>query len=100
RRLTLLTTATADTQWAAPRWSPDGTHIAAVRLANGRNALVVLDTMGRVLRTVFEASSVVRSPAWSRDGRRIFFTADYEGVSQVYSVSSDGRNRSVSRYTE
>ncbi|HEY5087897.1 MAG TPA: hypothetical protein VII66_11120, partial [Gemmatimonadaceae bacterium] len=84
-----ITTASLDTQWAAPRWSPDGTRIVAVRIAGAPNELVVLDTTGRVLHTPVRERAVVRSPAWLPDGSAIVFTSDRDGASQLSLVSSE-----------
>ena len=83
-----LTSASLDTQWAEPRWSPAGDRIAAVRIPRGAlSEIVVLDSLG-ALRSVVarEASSVSASPAWSADGREILFTSDRTGVREVYAA--------------
>lgn len=87
RTITPLTTAALDTQWTAPRWSPDGARIAAVRIARGVSAVVVLDSAGRWLATAAEGSAVLRSPAWTPDGRAIVYSSDESGASQLYAVS-------------
>jgi hypothetical protein len=83
-----ITTAALDTQWAAPRWSPDGRRIAAVRIAGGRDDIVVLDSMGTVIGIPVRESAVVRSPAWLPDGRGIIFSSDRDGTSQLYLAST------------
>ena len=87
-RITPITTASLDTQWTAPRWSPDGTRIVAVRIAGAPNEVVVLDSTGRVLHTPVRERAVVRSPVWLPDGGAIAFTSDREGESQLSLVSS------------
>jgi hypothetical protein len=84
--ITPLTAAALDTQWTAPRWSPDGTRIAAIRIAGAVNELVVLDTLGAVLSVPVREHAVLRAPAWLPDGRSIAFTSDAAGLSQVYVV--------------
>ena len=83
-----LTRAAADTQWAQPRWSPDGRAIAAVRVFRGRRSqIVVLDSTGAELAVVAdERGSLSAAPAWSADGRTILFTSDRSGIAQVYAA--------------
>jgi hypothetical protein len=77
-------------QWSAPRWSPEGGRIAAVRRnVNGVAELVLLDTTGTVIATLFRARAVVTRPSWSRDARFVFFGADHEGVANAYRASVD-----------
>ena len=84
-----LLTASLDTQWAAPRWSPTGDAIAAVRLIRGGHSqIVVLDTTGLVTRLVAdEQGSVSAAPAWRGDGRSLVFTSDRTGISEAYVAS-------------
>ena len=88
-RITPITTASLDTQWAAPRWSPDGTQIVAVRISGAPNEIVVMDSTGRVAHTPVRQSAVLRSPAWVTDGRSILFTSDSSGASQLAIVPAD-----------
>ncbi len=90
-----LTAASPDTQWAEPRWSPDGHRIAAVRWSRGGYSdIVVLDTTGHVTFVASHSRSVEASPSWSPDGRQILFTSDRRGRTEVYAVqaSIDGRH--------
>jgi hypothetical protein len=87
-RVRRITAATPDTQWSAPRWSPDGRHIAAVRITGAWNEIVVLDSTGRVVHVPLRERAVVRSPAWLPDGSGIIYTSDRGGVSQLSLVPS------------
>ena len=89
RRVQPLVMASLDTQWAEPRWSPDGRAIAAIRLVHGgRSQVVILDTLGAVRRVVAdEQGSVSASPSWGRDGTTLWFTSDRSGTSEVYVAS-------------
>ncbi|MGZ9194726.1 MAG: TolB family protein, partial [Gemmatirosa sp.] len=89
-RITPLTQAAADTQWAEPRWSPDGASIAAVRLGRGgRSAVVVLDTSGASRRVIGEERAVLAAPAWAPDGRTLVWSSDRSGTPQLYAASLD-----------
>lgn len=87
-----VTRGTEDEQWTDPRWSPDGTRIAAIRWQRGGYTdLVMLDTAGAVLASTFTATAtasgqriVVSTPSWSSDGRWIFFSSDQSGETRAY----------------
>ncbi len=87
KRITPLTAASVDTPWTAPRWSPDGARIAAVRTMNGASEVVVLDSAGAGARTIARAVAVLRSPAWSPDATSVLYTSDQAGSSQIYTVA-------------
>ncbi|HEY1953513.1 MAG TPA: hypothetical protein VGG76_11990, partial [Gemmatimonadaceae bacterium] len=84
RTLKALTVATLDVQWADPRWSPDGSRVAAVRQSSGRSEIVVLDTTGKVIDTFGATRAINTSPSWSPDGRRLYFSSERTGSPQVY----------------
>lgn len=85
--LTPLTTGSPDVQWTEPRWSPDGTHIAAALWhRGGTSEIVVLDTTGRIVQHISPAHAIQAAPSWSPDGTRIYFTSDRTGVTDVYSA--------------
>ena len=90
RAITPITTGTLDEHWAEPRWSPDGRHIAAVRwLRGGTTEVVVLDTAGRIVRTLVRERALNTTPSWSRDGRSVYFTSDRAGLPNLYRAPFD-----------
>lgn len=79
-----ITPVTRRDMWAEPRWSPDGRHIAAAQLlANGEQRIVVLDTLGAVLRVVAGSRAVFASPSFTPDGARLVWTSDRSGRMQL-----------------
>ncbi len=82
-----LTVGSPDEQWTEPRWSPDGTHIAAALwLRGGTSEIVVIDTSGRIVQRISPAHAIQAAPSWSPDGTRIYFTSDRTGVTNVYAA--------------
>ena len=78
-------------QWSEPRWSPDGTRIAAVKIRRGGTSeIVVLDETGRQLRSPVTERASVSSPSWSADGAQIFYTSTRTGSAQIFSVPVAG----------
>lgn len=94
-----------DRAWAEPRWSHDGTRIAASRWEQGgRMSIVVLDTAGRELRVFAPRAvdesrggssvaasapangrlAVVSSPVWVPGDTTILFVSDHEGRAMIY----------------
>ena len=91
--LTPVTAASLDTQWAAPRWSPDGGRIAAVRWTRGAYAdIVVLDTAGRLLVRLTNDRAVDGAPAWHPSGDAVLFASDREGPPALYAAEVLGRD--------
>jgi hypothetical protein len=83
--ITPITSVAADTEWAEPRWSPDGTLIAATRWTRGAYAdVVVLDSAGRLMRVFSHDRAVDASPSWSPDGKSVLFTSNRTGNQNVY----------------
>jgi hypothetical protein len=92
REISELAGGTPDRQWAEPRCSPTSARVAAVRIAGGVSQIVVFDTLGifGVVREVAGGTGAVyASPAWSPDGRRIFFSADETRGPQIYILNVD-----------
>lgn len=80
-----LTGDDPDVRWSMPRWSPDGTRIAASRWrTGGLYDVVVMDTAGRVIREATADRALDLHPAWSPDGRYVVFSSDRTGVSNLY----------------
>lgn len=88
RVITPITDGGLDEQWAEPRWSPDGRHIAAIRWTRGgTSSVVVLDTAGRVAQTLVSERTVNAAPSWSPDGRFVYFSSDRTGITNLYRVA-------------
>jgi hypothetical protein len=91
RTIVPLTQASLDTEWAEPRWSPDGAHIAATRWTRGGYAdVVILDSLGTVVRALTHDRAIDGMPAWTPDGRAVVFTSDRTGVTELYVANLDG----------
>jgi hypothetical protein len=83
--ITPITGANVDTTWSAPRWSHDGARIAATRwLRGGVMSIVVLDTLGQVVREVASTRGVVDEPAWTANDATLLFSANLTGVATVW----------------
>jgi WD40-like Beta Propeller Repeat len=87
-----LTGESPDTIWSEPRWSHDGTRIAATRWTHGAESeIAILDQSGRMIKTVAHTHAVNNAPSWSADDREIYFTSDRSGRSALYRATvSDG----------
>jgi Tol biopolymer transport system component len=82
-----LVAAEEDVNWAAPRWAPAGDRVAAARMrTGGRYDLVVLDTLGRVLREATSDRALDLTPAWSPDGRFLLFSSDRTGIPNLFAL--------------
>jgi Tol biopolymer transport system component len=70
-----------DTQFSAPRWSPDGRHVAIERHRLGSlSEIVVVDmTSGDVRVVATDPSARIVTPVWRPDGRAIVAAADFNG---------------------
>ena len=66
--ITPITSATIDTQWMDPRWSPQGSRIVAVQQTLGTSHIVVLDEGGAQLMAFGASRSINSQPSWSPDG--------------------------------
>lgn len=79
-----ITQATLDEQWSDPRWSPDGSRIAAVTQSRGIFAIAILDADGRLIGSFGAAQAISSGPSWSPDGKRIYFSSERSGSPQIY----------------
>jgi TolB protein len=80
-----------------PAWSPDGTHLAAVRIAPTGNEILVFDAAGaaagRSAKPVTILHSTTIGPfylAWTPDGREISFLADESTGLSLRIAPADG----------
>jgi hypothetical protein len=107
-------------QYATPRYHPSGELLAVSIWEEGRRDLWLLGTDGKRLRRLTDDAAIDRDPAWSRDGRWLYFASDRSGVPDIYaidlaaerlwqvtqvttgaarpSVSPDGRSLAYERY--
>ncbi|HEY0484080.1 MAG TPA: hypothetical protein VGD37_41460 [Kofleriaceae bacterium] len=81
-----------------PAWSPDGTRIAfsAWRKGGFRDILVVELASGTA-EAITSDRAIDMEPAWSRDGRYVFFDSDRTGISNIYAY--DTRERALWQVT-
>lgn len=94
-RRTILV-AEPETQFNAPRWSPDGRTIAVERHApGGESEIVAVDVAdGRVRVIAAQAGVRFVTPAWRPDGRGVVAAADFgDGPFNLYEAPLDGPRR-------
>jgi hypothetical protein len=76
------------TDFASPRWSPDGRTIAAERRQlGGPSEIVLVDATTAEIRPLLgsdDARSV--DPAWTADGRTLLYASDRAGAFRIYAV--------------
>lgn len=95
-----ITQASLDVQWSDPRWSPDGSRVAAVRQSRGRAEIVILRESGEVIDSFGATHSVNSSPSWSSDGRRVYFSSERSGLPQIYVADVTSFSPSIARITD
>ena len=100
RSITALTGSSLDVQWAEPRWSPDGSRIAAIRQSRGASEVVILDSNGKTIDAFGASRAINSSPSWSPDGRRIYFSSERSGSPQIYAADITTFAPTVSRLSD
>jgi hypothetical protein len=87
----VLRAAGPDETWSEPRWSPDGTRIAAVHRAHGGEfSVVAIDVATDSAHLLSASRSVIESPSWTPDGQAILYTSEESGVPTLERVSAVG----------
>ncbi len=86
----------------SPALSPDGAQIVfltarhdpAPRFPELKYELYVMNSDGSNLQRLTETEAAEDHPAWSPDGRKISFDADYDGDGfyEIYTLDADGTN--------
>ena len=82
----VLAPAVVGVEWAQPRISPDGLTVAATRARGGSLDVVLLEPDGAFRRAVTDDAAIDQMPAFSADGRWLFWASDRGGRSQVYAT--------------
>jgi serine/threonine protein kinase/Tol biopolymer transport system component len=79
-------------EYATPRVSPDGTHLALQILDPDNTDIWIWDLARETLRRLTFAPGTDGLPLWTRDGRRIIFNSErtLSGVRNLYSQAADG----------
>ncbi|HUQ99478.1 MAG TPA: hypothetical protein VM166_08490 [Gemmatimonadaceae bacterium] len=100
RTITPISRSALDTQYADPRWSPEGTRIAAVIQSRGTSRIVVLDETGKEIDSFGETEAINSGPSWSPDGRSVYFSSDRSGSSQIYVADATSFAPSLARVSD
>ena len=86
--VTPLTDPDPSTHWAYPRWSPDGSRIAAVRwVAPAMMDIVILDANGTVTTQVTRDRAVDTTPFWTADGTTVVWSSDRTGIPNLFAAT-------------
>ncbi len=89
--VTFLTEESA-VQYEAPRWSPDGTKIAvSIWQPGGYKDVWLLDAEGKKLGEVSHDRALDGAPAWSPDGKYLFFTSDRTGIYNLFAYEIEAK---------
>jgi TolB protein len=77
---------------SAPAWSPDGKTLALTLSRDGGTQLNLLDisVAGSQPRRIAPSSSIDTEPAFTADGKSIYFVSDRGGAPQIYRVGVAG----------
>ena len=93
-----------DTQFDAPRWSPDGHSIAVARHRIGHQSeIVIVDVDTKEVRVIAsDAAARFATPSWRPDGRAVLAASDLGGTTfNVYEIDvpSGGAPRQLTHTT-
>ncbi len=77
--------------YGVPRLSPDGTRLAVIVLSSEQSTDIwIWDRALTTLRRLTFGPGINGLPLWTPDGRRIIFTSNRTGASNLYSAAADG----------
>lgn len=90
-------------EWAEPRWDPTFNTIAAVQLLKtGVQRIVLLDTLGNIVRIVAESRSVMATPTFVSNTGELMWASDRSGRMQleIADISQAFTRSDLSRFDE
>jgi len=73
-------------QVASPVHSPNGEHLAISIWEHGKRDIVVLNNDGSHFRRVTNDAAQDVDPAWSADGRWLYFSSDRSSIFNIYAI--------------
>lgn len=80
----------------SPRFSPDGKFIAYDAQIAGKGEIFVIPAEGGTPRRLTDSAEIHDVlPAWSADGKFIFFTSNKSSDFQIWKIASDGNGEPV-----
>src|SRR5262249_19726739 len=75
--------------FATPRISPDGTRLA-LHAIDQDNDIWIWHTAGETLTRLTFDKTTESSPLWTRDGKRVIYTSNKNGVPNLFWKPADG----------
>mgnify|MGYP001610093559 CR=1 FL=1 len=79
-----------DEQYETPCFSPDGSRIAVgLWQQGGYRDIRLLDPSGNVLEDITHDRAIDVGPAWSRDGKYLYFSSDRSGIFNIYAYETE-----------
>lgn len=88
QRRTRLTDHHDHTQYSTPRYSPDGRLVAVSIWEDGQRDLWLIRPDGSRARRLTLDAGIDRDPAWSSDGRWLFFASDRTGIPNIFAIDT------------
>lgn len=70
-----------------PRWSPDGQHIVFTIHQGSNINIAMINKDGDDFKYIITSDGQDRDPAWSADGKDIFFSSDVTGIPNIYRLA-------------
>ncbi|MGH7648577.1 MAG: hypothetical protein ACREND_10695, partial [Gemmatimonadaceae bacterium] len=72
-------------------FSPDSKRLAFTALGEGKEVLYILDVASRKRTARVELPlDGITSPSWSPDGKRLVFSGNHGGITDLYTINADG----------
>jgi Tol biopolymer transport system component/PKD repeat protein len=81
------------TAGVGPKWSPDGSRVAFIGGVYGdQGEILVVNVADGSVTNLSNHPARDGSHAWSRDGAKIAFASDRDGLAELYVMNADGSN--------